>query len=118
MFEPSGGNALGDSAGWIVDTMLGSVATGMCVLAVAFVGLMWLTGRLEWRQGMRVIAGWFIIFGAPVIAAGLLRLGQSQTAPVVAASSESQGLGPREELPRSDYNPHGGASLRDDREGR
>lgn len=72
LFEPSGRNALGDSAGWIADTMLGSVATGLCVLAVAFVGVMMLTGRLDWRQGIRVILGCFIIFGAPVIAAGLM----------------------------------------------
>ncbi|GAA4644443.1 hypothetical protein GCM10023115_24030 [Pontixanthobacter gangjinensis] len=77
-----------------------------------------LTGRLEWRQGVRVIAGCFIIFGAPVIAAGLMGLGQSQSAPVIAVPPQSPDLGPREDLPRSDYNPYGGASLRDDREGR
>ena len=72
LFEPTGANTLANSANWIADTLLGSVAVGLCVLAVGFVGAMLLTGRLDWRQGMRVILGCFIIFGAPVIAAGMM----------------------------------------------
>ncbi|MFZ1743215.1 MAG: TrbC/VirB2 family protein [Pontixanthobacter sp.] len=74
LFEPKGSNALGDAAQWLSGTLLGSLAVGLCVLAVAFTGLMLMTGRFDWRQGMRVILGCFIIFGAPVIAAALMGL--------------------------------------------
>lgn len=53
--------------GWIESVLLGSVATGVAVLAVAFLGFGMLTGRIDWRTGARVIVGIFILFGAPVI---------------------------------------------------
>jgi type IV secretion system protein VirB2 len=47
------------------------VATSIAVMAIAAVGFMMLTGRLNWRFGATVIIGVFIIFGAPVIVAGI-----------------------------------------------
>jgi len=38
---------------------------------VAAVGLMMLTGRLNWRMGVTVILGCFILFGASAIVAGI-----------------------------------------------
>lgn len=61
---------------WAVGTLLGSVATGVAVLAVAFLGFGMLAGRLDWRTGLRVILGIFILFGAPMIARELAGLGR------------------------------------------
>ena len=41
------------------------------VIAVAAVGFMMLTGRLNWRYGATVILGLFILFGAAGIVAGI-----------------------------------------------
>ncbi len=56
---------------WIQGTMLGSVATAVAVMAVAAVGFGMLTGRMNWRFGVTVIIGIFIIFGAGTIVAGI-----------------------------------------------
>jgi type IV secretory pathway VirB2 component (pilin) len=59
---------------WIEVTLLGSVATGVAVIAVAFVGFGMLTGRVGWRRGLQVVLGVFILFGAPMIARQLAAL--------------------------------------------
>src|SRR3546814_10252145 len=52
-------------------TLLGTVATVVAVIAVATVGFMMLTGRINWRYGATVILGCFILFGAASIVAGI-----------------------------------------------
>ncbi|WP_209348251.1 TrbC/VirB2 family protein [Pontixanthobacter sp. CEM42] len=115
LFKTSRTNALQDAVDWLTSTLLGSVAIGLCVLAVAFVGFMLLSGRLAVREGLRVVLGCFLLLGAPTIAAALMGLRSSEPIqpPVMQAANEE--LGPRDELRPSDYNPYGGASLRDDR---
>ena len=56
---------------WIEGTLLGNVATTVAVIAVAIVGFMMLTGRMNWRHGATVILGCFILFGAASIVAGI-----------------------------------------------
>ncbi len=51
--------------------LLGNLATSIAVLAVAAIGAAMLTGRTDIRRGATVILGCFLLFGAPVIAAGL-----------------------------------------------
>ena len=41
------------------------------IAAVAAVGFMMLTGRLNWRYGATVILGCFILFGATTIVSGI-----------------------------------------------
>jgi type IV secretion system protein VirB2 len=41
------------------------------VIAVAMVGFMMLTGRMNWRFGATVIIGCFILFGAGAIVSGI-----------------------------------------------
>ncbi|MEM9311273.1 MAG: TrbC/VirB2 family protein [Pseudomonadota bacterium] len=60
-----GGNPLVDALLWIQGILLGPIATSLAVMAVAGVGFMMLTGRMNWRYGGTVIVGVFIIFGAP-----------------------------------------------------
>lgn len=69
--NPSGSGPINAALGWIEGTLLGSVATTAAVIAVAVVGLMMLTGRIDWRRGLTVILGAFILFGAATIVAGI-----------------------------------------------
>lgn len=105
-------SAIAEAVGWINGVLLGSLAVGLCVLAVALVGLLMLSGRLPVRQGLRVILGCFILLGAPVIAAGIAGAWQqgSPTPPAPLAISEQ----PRADLPPANYDPYAGASLRRD----
>jgi type IV secretion system protein VirB2 len=50
---------------------MGEVASGVAVVAVAVVGFLMLTGRLNWRYGATVILGCFILFGATTIVGGI-----------------------------------------------
>lgn len=56
-----------DAVNWMHDTLLGTVATVVASVAVAAVGFMMLTGRMNWKYGATVILGVFIIFGASTI---------------------------------------------------
>jgi len=60
-------NPILNAATWVEDIMLGPVATTVAVIAVAMVGFMMLTGRMNWKHGAVVIVGLFILFGAPHI---------------------------------------------------
>lgn len=69
--DPAGSNVILAATQWIQGTLLGTVATVVAVIAVAVVGLMMLTGRINWRYGAVVILGCFILFGAASIVAGI-----------------------------------------------
>lgn len=69
--DPSGSGVIVGALSWIQGTLLGTVATVAAVIAVAAVGFMMLTGRLNWRYGVTVIVGCFVIFGAGAIVAGI-----------------------------------------------
>jgi type IV secretory pathway VirB2 component (pilin) len=69
--DPQGSGPIVNALGWLQNTMLGSVATAVAVMAVAAVGFMMLTGRMNWRFGATVIIGCFILFGAASIVGGI-----------------------------------------------
>lgn len=69
--DPAGSGPIVNALGWLQGTLLGNVATAVAVMAVAAVGFMMLTGRLNWRFGATVIIGVFIVFGAASIVAGI-----------------------------------------------
>lgn len=69
--DPAGSGALVSAVGWLQSTLLGTVATVVAVIAVASVGFLMLTGRINWRHGATVILGCFILFGAASIVAGI-----------------------------------------------
>lgn len=70
-FDPEGSGAIVAAVNWLQGTLLGTVATVVAVIAVAAVGFMMLTGRLNWRHGAVVILGCFVLFGAASIVAGI-----------------------------------------------
>jgi len=69
--DPAGSSVLVAAVWWLQATLLGTIATTIAVIAVSSVGLMMLTGRVNIRYGLTVIAGSFILFGASTIAAGI-----------------------------------------------
>ena len=68
---PQGSSPISNAVGWIQETLMGKVATMVAVMAVAAVGFMMLTGRMNWRYGATVIVGCFILFGAATIVGGI-----------------------------------------------
>lgn len=69
--DPQGSGPIVGAVQWLQGTLLGTVATVVAVIAVACVGLLMLTGRINWRHGAVVILGCFILFGAVSIVAGI-----------------------------------------------
>jgi type IV secretory pathway VirB2 component (pilin) len=69
--NPQGSGPIVAALGWLQGTLLGNVATAVAVIAVAMVGFMMLTGRMNWRFGATVIIGCFILFGASAIVSGI-----------------------------------------------
>ena len=69
--DPQGSGPIVGALAWLQGTLLGTVATTVAVMAVAAIGFMMLTGRMNWRFGATVIIGVFILFGASAIVAGI-----------------------------------------------
>lgn len=110
--DPDGSGVMVAAVDWLQGTLLGTVATTIAVIAVAWVGLMMLAGRASVRHGLNVIAGCFILFGAATIAAGI-RASVSGAGPV----SEAEALPPPAPPPAlpappaASADPYAGASL-------
>ena len=69
--NPEGSGVIVRAVQWLQGTLLGTIATVVAVIAVASVGFLMLTGRINWRYGATVILGCFILFGAASIVAGI-----------------------------------------------
>jgi type IV secretion system protein VirB2 len=114
LFDQPAAPALGTASEWVTGVMLGSLAIALCVIAVAIVGLLLMTGRVAVRESAKVVVGCFVLLGAPVIAAGLRGVADGTSSadpiaePVIVAPMEVPELQP------ADYDPYAGASLRRD----
>lgn len=69
--DPAGSGPIVGAMQWLQHTLLGTVATVVAIIAVASVGFLMLTGRMNWRYGATVILGCFILFGAASIVGGI-----------------------------------------------
>lgn len=69
--DPAGSGPIVGALNWLEGTLLGTVATVAAIIAVAVVGLLMLTGRMNWRYGATVILGCFVLFGAASIVGGI-----------------------------------------------
>lgn len=69
--DPQGSGVIVNAVRWLQGTLLGTVATVVAVIAIASVGFLMLTGRINWRHGAVVVLGCFILFGAASIVAGI-----------------------------------------------
>lgn len=111
LFEPAATSPIEASVGWISDLLFGGVAISLCVLAVAYVGLLMLTGRIRVRTGLSVIVGCFVLLGAPLIASGLMQ-GAADRGRVAVQAPIYEDEDPRRDLEAVEPDPYGGASLR------
>ena len=109
LYNQSNASPIASALEWINGVLLGPVAVSLCVLAVAFVGFAMLTGRWPLRLGFRVVLGCFVLFGAPVIAAGLMSAIEGQNETVPFAEPVSDQLPPRGDLPPASHDPYSGA---------
>jgi type IV secretory pathway VirB2 component (pilin) len=69
--DPAGSGPIAGAVDWLQGTLLGNVATAVAVIAVAAVGFMMLSGRVNWKYGATVVLGLFILFGAASIVGGI-----------------------------------------------
>jgi type IV secretion system protein VirB2 len=69
--DPAGSGPIVGALSWLQGTLLGTVATVAAIIAVACIGFLMLTGRMNWRYGATVILGCFILFGAASIVGGI-----------------------------------------------
>lgn len=112
--EPPAESPLTEGVIWIQGAALGSIATIVAVVAVATVGMLMLSGRLELRRGITVVLGCFILFGASGISAALTGLAGENISP---RRSSAPGAGPISSqlrppgAPPAAYDPYAGASV-------
>lgn len=112
----AGSGAIASAVAWLDGLALGALASVIAIIAVASIGLLWLSGRIDVRRAARVIVGSFIIFGASTIANGIVGAlsgsGQYEQVPavppppppvVVTASGRP--------LTNTPYDPYAGAAL-------
>ena len=69
--DPAGSGPIVGALSWLQGTLLGTVATVAAIIAVASVGFLMLSGRMNWRHGAIVILGCFVLFGAASIVGGI-----------------------------------------------
>lgn len=112
--DPPADSAIVDGVAWVQGAALGTVATTLAVIAVATIGLLMLSGRLELRRGITVVLGCFILFGSAGIAAALTGLPGADTRPSLAAAQDPGPLSSAARPatpPSSVYDPYAGASV-------
>lgn len=81
-FAPTGSNPFAAAVDWLNQLLTGTLASMIAVIAIASVGFLLLTGRVDVRRAAQVIIGCFIIFGASTIASGVLQaIGGSGSVP-------------------------------------
>jgi type IV secretion system protein VirB2 len=74
LFDPPAASVLLADAVWVQGTLLGTLATIIAVIAVAGVGVAMFEGRVDLKRGVAVMVGCFVLFGAPMISAGLMSI--------------------------------------------
>lgn len=113
-------NVLNVAIYWLEATLVGTVATTLAVVCVAWIGVMMLGGRLNVRHGLTTIFGCFLIFGATSISAGIRCAAQGECAPQIAIPSEvtadfnppPMALPPPIPVKTPEPDPYAGAAIR------
>lgn len=95
---------------WLVALATGPLATSVAIIAIALVGFAMLAGRIDWRRGASVIAGCFILFGAPAIAQALINLSRTGPNEIVITDNPRQPAPPAPLTPEP-QDPYSGASI-------
>jgi type IV secretion system protein VirB2 len=111
--DPPSTSAVSAATGWISDLLFGPLATAIAVIAIAWIGIAMLSGRIEIRRGLSVVFGCFLLFGAKGIAEGLRSSATVESASPVATAPPPPTFQKSQSSPnKSDaYDPYAGASV-------
>jgi type IV secretory pathway VirB2 component (pilin) len=71
-FTSTADSSLLNAVNWISDLLFGPLATSIAVIAIGWLGFLMLQGRMDPRKALSVVVGCFLIFGARLIADGVL----------------------------------------------
>lgn len=104
-------SAIGAALAWVQGALLGSVATTAAIIAVASIGFLMLSGRLDVRRAAQVVLGCFIVFGASTAAGGLQLLVQGSTVAAAAPPAVTPPPPAPQSAPAAAYDPYAGAAL-------
>ena len=108
-------HALLSAVTWLQNVLLGPIATAVAIVAVGTLGYLALSGRIDLRRGASVIAGCFIVFGAPTIARGIQSAaGESSLGAVAPAFTPSIPVSAPVLVQKpmsTQYDPYAGASV-------
>ncbi len=97
------------AAAWVSHLLTGQTALILATVAIAVLGLTVMAGRLPIRRGIEVVIGIFLIFGAPIVAAGLSGTNPTEAdVPPAASSAPSVNAAPPT---AAVYDPYAGASV-------
>lgn len=110
--DPPPASVIASAANWVSGLLFGPLATAIAVIAIAWVGLAMLSGRIEIRRGASVVLGCFLLFGAKGIADGF-RSGMSNDNVPSIANMTPPVTAPIAVQPdaASTYDPYAGASV-------
>jgi type IV secretory pathway VirB2 component (pilin) len=116
LFDQPAQPVLGAAGEWTQGVLGGSLATSLCVIAIAIFGLLLLAGRLQVRRSVEVVLGCFLLLGAGLLAAELQQLaggvaGEQGTGGEQIIVPQTPAAQPP---PPANYDPYAGASLRRD----
>lgn len=95
---------------WFEQLLRGSLGITIAVIAIALFGFAMLQGRLPLRDGLRIVMGCFVLFGAPAIAAALMgasRSGSENVGGPAAAVTTLPGMPSR----APNFDPYAGAAV-------
>lgn len=106
-------SAISNATNWVSDLLFGPLATAIAVIAMAWVGIAMLSGRIDIRRGLSVIFGCFLLFGARGVADGLQSAVTSEGGMPIAAVPPPP-VYPRAPTPTDNANtfdPYAGAAV-------
>lgn len=110
--DPPADRPIVDSIMWAQSAALGNTATVVAIIAVAIIGFIMSSGKLELRRGITVVVGCFILFGASEIAAALTGFAGSERSSRRSLHADSVPISsPMQAPPPSVYDPYAGASV-------
>lgn len=111
--DPAATNVFSTAITWIQALLIGRLATAVAIIAVASVGFLLISGRIDVRRGAQVIVGCFILFGASTIASGIWSAasGTSGSPAMLPATMLPPPPPSQPALPASPYDPYAGAAM-------
>ena len=111
--DPGPASAITSATNWVSDLLFGPLSTVIAVIAIAWIGLAMLSGRIDIRRGFSVVFGCFLLFGAKGIADGLRSAAGSEVVPATASAPPPPVYAkppPATNVP-SGYDPYAGAAV-------